>query len=77
MKPQDRTIYKTDNGWVNKRNSAERPTSMHNTLVETYDAGKKNLRNQGGGEITIIDRNGRIREKNTISPGHDPRAIVD
>ena len=74
-KPQDRTIYKTDDGWANKRNDKSRPSSIHNTQRDAYIAAKKNLINQGGGEISIKGLDGRIRDKNTISPGNDPRSI--
>ncbi|HZK11253.1 MAG TPA: DUF2188 domain-containing protein [Atribacterota bacterium] len=30
------------------------------------------LGNQGGGELTVMGRNGRIRSKDTIKPGNDP-----
>jgi len=30
------------------------------------------LKNQGGGELTIIGRNRKIRSKDTIAPGNDP-----
>jgi len=30
------------------------------------------LGNQGGGELTVMGRNGRIRSKDTIPPGNDP-----
>ena len=74
-KPQDRTIYPTDDGWANKRNDADRATSIHPTQKDAYDAARSNLMNQGGGEITIKGLDGKIREKNTIPPGNDPRNI--
>ena len=74
-KPQDRTIYKTDNGWANKRNDATRPSSIHKTQQGAYNAAKNNLMNQGGGDISIKGLDGRIREKNTIRPANDPRDI--
>ena len=74
-KPQDRTIYKTDKGWVNKRNDADRATSIHDTQKDAYDAARRNLINQGGGDITIQGLDGKFREKNTIRPGNDPRDI--
>jgi len=30
------------------------------------------LKNQGGGELTIKAKNGKIRSKDTIYPGNDP-----
>ncbi|MCI5218523.1 MAG: DUF2188 domain-containing protein [Candidatus Electrothrix sp. Rat3] len=72
-KQQDRDIYRrTDGKWANKRHDATRPSSLHETQKEAYEAGRQNLINQGGGEIAIHRAdNCQIREKNTISPGND------
>lgn len=75
-KPQDRIIYQKENGkWANKRNDASKASSIHRTQNEAYKAAKKMSENQGGGEVSIKGRNQRIREKNTIKPGNDPRKI--
>lgn len=71
-KDQDRTVYKHEDGWANKRNGASRPASVHATQREAIDAAKENLINQGGGELTTMGVNGRIRSKDTIAPGNDP-----
>ncbi|GAB6194360.1 DUF2188 domain-containing protein [Desulfocastanea catecholica] len=71
-KGRDRTISRRpDKTWENKRNDAIRPTSVHSTQRAAIDAARKNLANQGGGEVIIKGVNGRIREKNTIPPGND------
>jgi hypothetical protein len=33
------------------------------------------LGNQGGGELTIMGVDGKIRAKDTVEPGNDPRKI--
>ena len=72
-KENDRMVYKRDDGlWANKRNEAERPASVHTTQKEAIDAAKGTLHNQGGGELTVKGVDGRIRSKDTISPGNDP-----
>ena len=75
-KPQDRTISKrsSDGRWENKRNDAKRPSSLHKTQKEAQNAGRNNLRNQGGGELITKGVNGRIRDKDTVAPGNDPRS---
>jgi hypothetical protein len=35
------------------------------------------LHNQGGGELTTMGRDGRIRSKDTIAPGNDPNPPKD
>jgi len=77
-KGRDRTVYKNSNGeWVNKRNDAERASSLHRTQKEAEQAARQMLKNQGGGELTTMNREGRIRSKDTIAPGNDPRSIKD
>lgn len=58
--------------WSNKRNDAGKASSIHNTQKDAIDSAKKMLKNQGGGELTIIGRNRKIRSKDTIFPGNDP-----
>lgn len=77
-KKQDRIVYKRDDGtWVNKRNDNNRVTSVHSTQKDAEDAARKNLQNQGGGELTIKGVNGKIRSKDTIAPGNDPNPPKD
>ncbi len=72
-KDQDRTVYKRDDGkWVNKRNDASKPSSLHNTQAEANKAAKEMLTNQGGGERTTKGLSGKIVSKDTIAPGKDP-----
>lgn len=74
-KPQDRTISQRDDGsWQNKRNDASRATSIHDTQAEAQAAARENLKNQGGGELTTLGTNGKIRDKDTVAPGNDPRS---
>jgi len=72
-KDRDRMIYhRSDGKWANKRNDAERVSSLHDTQHEAIDAAKGMLQNQGGGELTTKGLSGRIRSKDTIYPGSDP-----
>lgn len=72
-KKQDRTVFRNKDGdWVNKRNDATKATSLHSTQKEAEAAARKNLKTQGGGELTTKGRDGKIRSKDTIAPGNDP-----
>ena len=72
-KGRDRTIYRTSNGkWVNRRNDAGKASSVHDTQQNAINSARNMLGNQGGGELTVMGRNGRIRSKDTIAPGNDP-----
>lgn len=77
-KGRDRTISKRPDGnWENKRNDAERASSLHKTQREAIQEAKEMLGNQGGGELTTRGVNGRIRSKDTIAPGNDPNPPKD
>ena len=76
-KGRDRTVYRTPNGWANKRNDAGRSSSVHPTQGAAERAAHQNLINQGGGELTVKGRDGRIRSKDTIAPGNDPNPPRD
>lgn len=74
-KPQDRTISQRDDGkWENKRNDSDRASSLHETQAQAQAAARENLRNQGGGEMTTKGVDGKIRAKDTVAPGNDPRS---
>jgi len=77
-KGKDRTVYRrTDRMWVNKRNDADKATSLHKTQKDAENAARQNLKNQGGGELTTKGLDGKIRSKDTIDPGNDPSNIKD
>lgn len=78
-KNRDRTVFRrtSDKQWVNKRNDADRASSVHSTQEAALDAAKQMLENQGGGELTTKGRDGLIRSKDTVSPGNDPNPPKD
>ena len=72
-KGRDRIVSpRPDGTWANKRNDAEKASSVHQTQGEAINAARENLTNQGGGELSVQGRDGRIRSKDTIAPGNDP-----
>ncbi len=77
-KKQDRTVYRRGDGdWVNKRNDADRASSVHDTQQDAIRAAKDMLKSQGGGELTTKGREGKIVSKDTIAPGNDPNPPRD
>lgn len=71
-KGRDRSVYHRDDGkWVSKRNDKERG-SVFDTQSDAVSDARTKLQKQGGGELSIMGRNGKIRSKDTISPGNDP-----
>jgi len=71
-KGRDRSIYLRDGKWHNKRNDAGRASSIHRTQRQAIDTAREMLGRQGGGELTVMGLNGRIKSKDTIKPGKDP-----
>jgi len=77
-KDQDRMVYRRlDGSWANKRNDAEKASSLHDTQKDAIDAARNMLKNQGGGELTVKGLDGKIRSKDTIPPGNDPHPPKD
>lgn len=77
-KDRDRTVYQRPDGkWVNKRHDADRASGIHEKQGEAAKQAKDMLQSQGGGELIIKGRDGRIRSKDTIAPGHDPNPPKD
>jgi uncharacterized protein YdaU (DUF1376 family) len=77
-KDRDRTVYRRDDDkWVNKRNDADKASSVHDTQKDAIEAAKQMLKNQGGGELTTKGTDGKIRSKDTIPPGNDPNPPKD
>lgn len=78
MARNNRTVFqRADGTWANKKNGAERSSSVHDTQRQAEQAAKAMLKNTGGGELTIKGENGRIRSKDTIAPGNDPNPPKD
>lgn len=77
-KGNDRMVYRRADGqWANKRNDSDRASTVHTTQAGAEETARRMLRRQGGGELTTKGRNGRIRSKDTIAPGHDPNPPRD
>jgi hypothetical protein len=77
-KGRDRTVYRRPDGtWANKRNDSERASTTHDTQGAAIRQAKQMLQNQGGGELITKGVDGKIRSKDTISPGNDPNPPKD
>ncbi|WP_139005455.1 DUF2188 domain-containing protein [Arthrobacter crystallopoietes] len=61
--------------WQAKRDGASRASSVHSTQAGAAKAAKSYSANNGGGEVRISGTDGRIRAKDTVKPGEDPRSI--
>lgn len=66
-----------DGGWDVRAPGASRASTHHDTQAEAIDRGREIVHNAGGGELRIHDRQGRIRDTDTIAPGNDPNPPKD
>jgi hypothetical protein len=71
----DYNVFKDGDDWVAKQQGASRASSRHDTQADAYNAARGYAANAGGGDVSIHGLDGRIRDKNTIPPGNDPRNI--
>jgi Uncharacterized protein conserved in bacteria (DUF2188) len=71
--PNRRTVSpNSGGGWDVQKPGASRASSHHDTQAAAQAAARQYLGNEGGGELVTQGRNGRIRDKDTVPPGHDP-----
>lgn len=69
----NRSVYRRHDGkWVNKRDDASKPSSVHDTQADAINQARDHLGNQGGDELSIHGVDGKIRNKDTVPPGNDP-----
>lgn len=72
-KGTDRIVYRRPSGeWVEKSTTSGHAASVHKTQSAAIEAAHSTLERQGGGELITKGLDGRIRSKDTVSPGNDP-----
>lgn len=71
--PSDRNVVPDpDGGWRIVKPGASRSSGHEATQAAAIERAKQIVRNQGGGEVRIHGRDGRIRDSDTVKPGNDP-----
>lgn len=63
-------VYRGHNDWAIRREKAERDSLIFDNQQEAFQIARRMTINQGGGEVFIHGRDGKIRERNTYE--HDP-----
>lgn len=61
-------------GWDVKKPGATRASAHTDTQAAATDRARTILQNDGGGELHVHGRDGRVRQADTIEPGNDPRS---
>lgn len=69
------SVYKDGDSWAAKRDDAGKAASKHDTQADARRAAGGYAGRSGGGEVSLHGVDGKIRGKDTIKPGHDPRDI--
>ena len=68
-------ITKHNDKWNIVEENKSKPIKVLETQKEAVDTARNILKNSGdGGELFTHGENGKIREKDTISPAHDPES---
>ena len=58
----------SDGRWQVKKPGSDRASSTHDTQTAAIDRARQILSNTGGGELTIQNRKGVIRDSDTVAP---------
>ena len=74
----NRTVYQTSTGeWANKKNGNNRASKLYDTQKAAIADAHRQINTAGGGELTIMGTDHRIRQKITVAPGNDPCPPID
>ncbi len=66
-----------DGGWDVKAPGAQRSSGHHDRQADAISRAGATAHNEGGAEVVIHRRDGRIRCSDTVAPGNDPNPPRD
>jgi len=72
MSRNNRHVVPRGDDWAVQREGADRASGIYPTQREAEDAARRMTHNSGGGEVVTHRQDGRIRDSDTVPPGHDP-----
>lgn len=64
-------------GWAVRKPGADRASAVTRTQGQAEQTAKRMVSNEGGGEVRIHGRDGKIRDSDTVKPGNDPNPPKD
>ena len=70
-------VKNSNGGWDSKRDNVNRASSHTDTQGQAEIDTKRFAGNSGGGEVRIHGLDGKIRDSNTVPPGHNPFPPID
>lgn len=71
----NRNVVPNPEGGWDVTGAGKRASAHTDTQKQAIDRAKTIVGNQGGGEVSISGRDGKIRAKDTVAPGNDPSDI--
>lgn len=72
-KPNKRVVAPDGKGGWSLSTPGKRVSATSKTQKPLIDKGRQQLKKQGGGELQIKGRDGKVRAQDTIPKGNDPR----
>lgn len=66
-----------EGGWKVTKPGGERASARATTQREAEQRAKEIVGGEGGGEVRVHGRDGRIRDSDTVAPGPDPNPPRD
>lgn len=76
-KNQRHVVRNPSGGWDVKKPGSDRASSHHDTQTDAEARAKEIVGRSGGEEVVIHDRQGKIRDSDTVPPGNDPNPPKD
>ena len=72
MANTERHVVPSDGGWGVVAPGSSRASAHYDRQEQAINRAREILRNEGGGELVVHDRDGQIRQKDTVGPARDP-----
>ena len=72
MSSNRHVVPSPEGGWDIKKPGASRSSAHEGTQAAAIRRAKEIVRNQGGGEVRVHGRDGKIRDSDTVPPANDP-----
>lgn len=77
MAKNDRFVVKRGDQWAVVKPNAKRASAVTDTQRQAEVRAKEIVKNRGGGEVRIQNRQGQFRDSDTVAPGRDPNPPKD
>ena len=58
----------SDGVWMNKRDDSDRSSTTHDNLEEAQRTARRMLREEGGGEVITVGRDGKVICMDVVPP---------